>query len=144
MFCYNENLICFSFSMKHTNEIDGTVNVCIDILWRSINVVQYRKGYLASCIFKSWIFLKIAQDKKVTYFDQLISCVLSAMEYIFINHAPHIQTLFNSVHVIALEYIVTYEGENVSLFRICPSVRNAYKGEFNLPTTLQTTTMYRE
>lgn len=80
----NMTILMEYHNMKHTNEIDGTVNVCVDILWRSINVVQYRK-----------------------------------------------------------EYIVTYEGENVSLFRICPSVRNAYKGEFNLPTTLQTTTMYR-
>lgn len=54
----NENLICFSFSMKHMNEIDGTVNVCVDILWRSINVVQYRKGYPATCVYKSGLFWK--------------------------------------------------------------------------------------
>lgn len=52
--------------------------------------------------------------------------------------------LYNLMHFITLEYIVTFEGQYVSMFNICPSVTNAYKGEFNLPTTLETTTMYRE
>lgn len=52
--------------------------------------------------------------------------------------------LYNLMHFITLEYIVTFEGQYVSMVNICPSVTNAYKGEFNLPTTLETTTMYRE